>query len=122
MCETYKLIKLWLNLQDRNISTVLKIINKCPRLNSMFLGRHYMTDKELNQISKCTPRLKQISLPQCIHLTDKGLIDLSKNCPKLKFIDIRFCTRITIKGIITVCNNCPNLNDIKTKGCTGLSN
>ncbi|MCL7041988.1 hypothetical protein MKW94_008238 [Papaver nudicaule] len=74
-----------------------------PRLTSITLSSHYITDMGLETLAKCCPCLEIINLFSRLSITDTGISFLIQNCRKLGKLRIRRCRNITegIEAIVS---------------------
>ncbi|GKA72011.1 leucine-rich repeat domain, L domain-like protein [Tanacetum coccineum] len=98
-----KLHSLYLSFGTKiTIKGLMSIANGCPLLSVIDLFRCFITDTELETLTKACKSLKEVSLERCTNITDHGILSLNQNCRQLKALNITSCQKVfgvSFKGI-----------------------
>jgi len=93
------------------------IVNKCPKLKSIYLYGSRITDAALISISKNCPELADLRLSFCRNITDRGVMSIAHGCGNLISLDVCFNYDITDVGVVDISKNCPNITQLVIDGC-----
>ncbi|KAH3679172.1 hypothetical protein WICMUC_001183 [Wickerhamomyces mucosus] len=87
-----------------------------------FTGCIRITDKSVERIVQCAPRLRNVILSKCLSITDASLRALATLGKNLHYIHLGHCSNITDFGVTTLVRNCHRLQYIDLACCAQLTN
>lgn len=113
--------------QNRNITD--NIFKSLPDTQSLmrlrimdFTDCYFITDRSIQKLVKCAPRLRNIVLSKCINITDASLKALSKLNKSLHYLHLGHCAGITDYGVKILIDQCYKLQYIDLACCSQLTN
>jgi len=87
-----------------------------------FTGCQRITDRSVERIVQCAPRLRNVVLSKCLNITDSSLRALAQLGKSLHYIHLGHCSNITDFGVSTLIKNCHRLQYIDLACCAQLTN
>lgn len=105
--------RIFQSLPDVSFLTRLRILD--------FTDCLYITDRSIEKVVRCAPRLRNVVLSKCINVTDASLRALATLNKSLHYVHLGHCSNITDYGVKLLVASCYRLQYIDLACCTQLT-
>ncbi|PPS06644.1 hypothetical protein GOBAR_AA14001 [Gossypium barbadense] len=110
------------NAGDRLIAALSLCLGSLQDLESLNLnGCQKISDKGIEAVTSCCPKLKVFSIYWNVRATDEGVKHLVKNCKYIVDLNFSGCKHLSDKSLQLVADNYPELESLNLTRCVKMT-
>jgi hypothetical protein len=100
---------------------ITEVASACRLLQEFEMWECPITDKSLQTVARCCPKLTNIDISKCNMITDAALSSVIQNCPKLQTVNAWWCDLLTNASVLEISKNLRDLTHLDISKCSNVT-